>query len=52
MDMLLISGLVAGLLSTAIMTLFEISAWKRWGLFGVYEWHENQTITTILIRGY
>lgn len=49
MNMLLISGLVAGLLSTAMMTLFEISAWKRWGLFGVYEWHENQAITTYLL---
>jgi hypothetical protein len=34
MDMLLISGLIGGLLSTAIMTLFEITAWKKGAYLG------------------
>lgn len=34
----------AGTVSTAIMTLTEIPSWKKWGLHGVFEWHENQAI--------
>ena len=37
-------GFVGGLFSTLLMTLIEIPAWKRWGLHGVLEWHENQII--------
>jgi hypothetical protein len=33
-----------GIVSTAIMTLTEIPSWKKWGLHGVFEWHENQVI--------
>jgi len=43
-------GLVGGLLSTAIMTLTEIPSWKRWGLYGVFEWHENQILSYRLLR--
>ena len=32
------------------MTLAEIPSWKRWGLWGVFEWHENQAITAYLVR--
>jgi len=32
------------------MTLTEIPSWKRWGLHGVFEWHENQVITKRLFR--
>jgi hypothetical protein len=45
MDIIVIYGLIAGLLSTAGMTLAEIPSWKKWGLYGVFEWHENQVIT-------
>ncbi|HZD36516.1 MAG TPA: hypothetical protein VE130_15030 [Nitrososphaeraceae archaeon] len=45
MDILAIYGLIAGLASTAGMTLAEIPSWKKWGLHGVFEWHENQVIT-------
>ena len=31
------------------MTLTEIPSWKKWGLHGVFEWHENQEITKFLI---
>jgi ribose/xylose/arabinose/galactoside ABC-type transport system permease subunit len=30
------------------MTLTEIPSWKKWGLHGVFEWHENQSITNLL----
>jgi hypothetical protein len=39
-------GLLGGIISTAIMTITEIQSWKRWGLHGVFEWHENEVITT------
>ncbi len=42
---LFIIGLVAGILSTATMTITEIPSWKRWGIYGVFEWHENYIIT-------
>ena len=42
-------GLFGGILSTAIMTLTEIPSWKKWGLHGVFEWHENQEITKFLV---
>ncbi len=40
-----IIGLLGGIISTALMTLTEIPSWKKWGLRGVFEWHENQIIT-------
>ena len=46
----LVVGLLGGAVSTAIMTLTEIPSWKRWGLHGVFEWHENQVITRRLFK--
>lgn len=46
----LVVGLLSGAVSTAIMTLTEIPSWKRWGLPGVFEWHENQVITRRLFK--
>ena len=43
-------GLVAGIAATTAMTLTEIPSWKKWGLRGVFEWHENQAITAYLMR--
>jgi len=40
-----IIGLIAGILSTAAMTITEIPSWKKWGIYGVFEWHENYIIT-------
>ena len=37
-------GLLIGLASTALMTSLESMFWRRWGLTGVLEWHENQVI--------
>jgi hypothetical protein len=42
---LFIIGLIGGILSTAAMTITEIPSWKRWGIYGVFEWHENYIIT-------
>lgn len=40
------SGLVSGIVATAVMTLTEIPSWRKWGLLGVFEWHENQLLST------
>ena len=45
-----VGGLLSGIASTAIMTLTEIPLWRRWGLHGVFEWHENQVITRRLFK--
>lgn len=42
------AGLIGGLISTLLMTLTEIPSWKKWGLHGVFEWHENEIITSRL----
>jgi hypothetical protein len=41
-------GLIAGLLSTSIMTIFEIPFWRQWGIIGILEWHENQVLASKL----
>ena len=38
-------GLVSGIIATAVMTLTEIPSWRKWGLLGVFEWHENQLLS-------
>lgn len=43
-------GIIGGVVSTSIMTLTEIPSWKRWGLHGVFEWHENQILSNRLLR--
>jgi len=40
------SGLVSGIIATAVMTTTEIPSWRKWGLWGVFEWHENQILST------
>ena len=32
------------------MTFVELPSWKRWGLHGVLEWHENQIITSKVFK--
>ena len=39
------SGLVSGIVATAVMTVTEIPSWRKWGLLGVFEWHENQLLS-------
>jgi hypothetical protein len=36
--------------STAVMTSTEIPSWKRRGLPGVFEWHENHVVTRRLFK--
>jgi hypothetical protein len=43
-------GLVGGIISTAVMTMTEIPSWRRWGLHGVFEWHENQILSNRLLH--
>lgn len=43
-------ALLAGLAATLAMTLFEIPIWKRFGLRGVLEWHENQVLSAKFFR--
>lgn len=43
-------GFSGGLFSTLLMTFTEIPSWKRWGLQGVLEWHENQVITEKFLK--
>ena len=42
------NGLITGLLATLFMTIFQIPIWKKWGIFSILEWHENQTLTSKL----
>lgn len=44
------SGLVSGIVATAVMTITEIPSWRKWGLLGVFEWHENQLLSARLFR--
>ncbi len=46
----IVDGIVAGLVSTCLMTIFEIPFWRIWGIAGVLEWHENQILTSKLKR--
>lgn len=36
--------LSGGLVATLFMTIFEIPFWRKWGLKGILEWHENQIL--------
>ena len=40
------TGLFSGIVATAVMTLTEMPSWRKWGLLGVFEWHENQLLST------
>ena len=44
------TGLVAGLVSTALMSLFEYPIWRKWGMEGVSEWHMNQVMAGRLLH--
>ena len=39
-------SLMAGLFATLMMSIFEFPFWRKWGIEGVLEWHENQVIST------
>ena len=47
---LIFLAIMGGLFSTLLMTFVELPSWKRWGLHGVFEWHENQIITSKIFK--
>jgi hypothetical protein len=47
---MIVSGLFSGMLATTIVTLSEIPSWRKWGLLGVFEWHENQLLSARFFR--
>ncbi len=38
-------GIFGSIVATTVMTLYEIPFWRKWGLKGVFEWHENQILS-------
>ena len=46
----LILGAIGGLLGTLVMSAIEIIPWRKWGLPGVFEWHENQILIVRFLR--
>jgi len=46
----ILPGLVAGLVSTAAMSLMEYPIWRRLGMEGVLEWHLNQALMARLLH--
>jgi uncharacterized membrane protein YagU involved in acid resistance len=43
-------GIIAGLISTGMMTIFEIPFWKLLGIQGILEWHENQILVLKVLK--
>jgi hypothetical protein len=43
-------GAAGGLLGTLAMTTIEVIPWRKWGLPGVFEWHENQMLIMKFLR--
>ncbi|HEY0579609.1 MAG TPA: hypothetical protein VGC75_02780, partial [Candidatus Nitrosocosmicus sp.] len=43
-------GIIAGLISTGMMTIFEIPFWKLLGIQGILEWHENQILVSKVLK--
>lgn len=46
----LMLGAIGGLLGTLVMSAIEIVPWRKWGLPGVFEWHENQMLIVRFLR--
>jgi hypothetical protein len=46
----LMLGAIGGLLGTLVMSAIEILPWRKWGLPGVFEWHENQILIVRFLR--
>ena len=50
MTEIILVGIVAGLISTAMMTIFEIPFWRLLGIQGILEWHENQILVSKVLK--
>jgi hypothetical protein len=46
----LMLGAIGGLLGTLVMSAIEIMPWRKWGLPGVFEWHENQMLIVRFLK--
>ena len=45
-----ILGAVGGLFGTLVMSAIELIPWRKWGLPGVFEWHENQMLIAKFLK--
>lgn len=43
-------GAVGGLFGTLAMSSIEMISWRKWGLHGVFEWHENQMLVVKILK--
>ncbi|MDF2727145.1 MAG: hypothetical protein K0S84_688, partial [Nitrososphaera sp.] len=46
----LMLGAVGGLFGTLAMSAVELIPWRKWGLPGVFEWHENQMLIVRFLK--
>ena len=46
----LMLGALGGLFGTLVMSTIEVIPWKKWGLLGVFEWHENQMLIVRFLK--
>ncbi len=43
-------GAIGGLFGTLFMSVIEVIPWRKWGLSGVLEWHENQMLIVKFLK--
>ena len=43
-------GAIGGLFGTVVMSAIEVIPWRKWGLPGVFEWHENQMLIVRFLK--
>jgi hypothetical protein len=43
-------GAIGGLFGTLFMSGIEVTPWRKWGLSGILEWHENQMLIAKFLK--
>ncbi len=43
-------GFIAGCITTGLISVLQYPFWRRWGMLGVLEWHENQCLMSMLLK--
>ncbi len=43
-------GFIAGCIGTAAVSIPQYYFFKRWGMLGVLEWHENQCLMSMILK--
>lgn len=43
-------GFIAGYVATGIISMIQYPFWRRWGMLGILEWHENQCLISMLLK--